>query len=326
MKPSQLATALQVMMSADVPTHLWGAPGIGKSSIVHQVAKKLNLELRDIRAVLTDPVDWRGLPVVKNGRASWAMPDFLPHDPDSKGILFLDELNAAPPIVQAACYQLVLDRRLGDYRLPAGWRIVAAGNNEKDGAVVHRMSSALRSRFQHLQCEIDVSDWLAWALGANVRTEILAFIKFRPELLHKFARDAQSFPCPRTWEFASRILDSKAPADIELPLYTGTIGEGAAAELMAFLKVFRTLPSPDAIILDPVNAAVPTDPATLYAIAGALARRASDANFQSIVTYANRLPDELSVFLVSSAVRRDAAITGTRAFIQWGSDHKDVLV
>ena len=152
MTPSQIFSALHTLLSAHQPVFLWGAPGVGKSQVVAKVAADRGMALRDIRAVLLDPVDLRGLPRLENGRAEWCPPAFLPGPDDSEqGIIFLDELNAAPPLVQAACYQLVLDRRIGEYRLPDGWSIIAAGNREKDKAVTHRMPSALANRMVHLE-------------------------------------------------------------------------------------------------------------------------------------------------------------------------------
>ena len=142
MTPLQVISALQTLTSIHQPVFLWGAPGVGKSQIVSQVAAMRGMALRDIRAVLLDPVDLRGLPRLTDaGTAVWCPPAFLPGAGDPpQGILFLDELNAAPPLVQAACYQLILDRAIGEYRLPDGWSIVAAGNREKDKAVSYRMN------------------------------------------------------------------------------------------------------------------------------------------------------------------------------------------
>jgi hypothetical protein len=145
-----------------------------------EVAALLGIRLIDIRAVLLDPVDLRGLPTVEPGRAAWAIPAFLPED--GAGILFLDELNAAPPLVQAACYQLVLDCALGEYRLPDSWTVFAAGNREGDRAVTSRMSSALANRFVHLAFEPDLDDWSRWAMGpGDLRPEVVAFLRWRPK-------------------------------------------------------------------------------------------------------------------------------------------------
>jgi len=326
MKPSVVKDALKQCIAANRPTHIWGPPGVGKSQVVAQVATELKLDLIDVRAVLLDPVDLRGLPKINNdGMAHWCPPAFLPRE--GKGILFLDELNAAPPLVQAACYQLILDRKLGEYELPEGWVILAAGNRETDRAVTSRMSSALANRFVHIYFDVDVSDWIDWALDKGLTTELISFIRFRPGLLHSFdpKKNEKAFPTPRSWEFVSDVLQA-GNSNIELELSSGIVGEGAATELMAFLKIYRNLPDPDVILLDPKAAKVPEDPATLYAICGSLSNKASDQNFGRVITYANRLPDEFSVLLVRDAVKRDNQLSLTRAFVEWTSVHNDILI
>lgn len=330
MKPSEIKTSLQLLVKAKQPTFLWGAPGVGKSQLVAQTAAEMGLELKDVRAVLLDPVDLRGLPHVNgDNRAHWAIPDFLPRD--GSGILFLDELNAAPPLVQAACYQLVLDRRLGEYELPDGWTVIAAGNRETDKAVTSRMPTPLANRFVHLDFDIDLNDWIAWALGAGLKTELIGFIRYRPNLLHDFDPKrnangaAKAFPSPRSWEFVSRILDENPAAAIEYPLIAGTVGEAAAAEICGFFKIFRKLPNPDMVLMQPDQFEAPKDPATLYALCGALARKASDSNMDRMIKVAGKMPSEFSVLLINDCVRQKPEVTSTRAFQQWASDNQDIL-
>ena len=327
MTPGQALRGLDTLTGIDQPAMLWGPPGIGKSDVTAQFAARANLALTDVRAILLDPVDLRGLPHLDgDGRAHWAPPEFLPRD--GEGILFLDELTGAPPLTQAACYQLVLDRKLGEYQLPEGWRIIAAGNRENDRGVVYRMPSALANRFVHIDVEVSLDDWTRWAAKNAIAAEVIAFVLFRPELLHDFdpVRAAKAFPTPRSWSFVSRLLQSPTlDADIELALIAGAVGPGAAAELMGFLKVARHLPSPDMILGNAEYAVVPDDPATRYAIATALARRATPDNMDRVVAYANRLPDEFSVLLVKLATDHDPEVANTRAHIEWVAAHHDVM-
>lgn len=327
MKATHIKKALKTLISTKQPTFLWGPPGVGKSQVVAQLAGEEKLLLIDVRAILLDPVDLRGLPHVNgDNRAHWCQPDFLPRE--GNGILFLDELNAAPQLVQAACYQLVLDRKLGEYSLPDGWSIIAAGNRETDRAVTNRMPSALANRFVHLAFEVDLEDWVKWALGAGIQTEIISFIRFRPGLLHSFdpQKNEKAFPSPRSWEFVSKILSASPDASIEYELLKGTIGEGASAELVGFLKIFRKLPNPDVVLMSPNTADVPSDPATLYAICGALARKSSENTIDRIVQYANRLPAEFSVLLIRDCVRQSPGVVTSRSFIEWASAHSEVLI
>ncbi len=326
MDSNQIKKSLKVLVPLKQPVFIWGAPGVGKSQVVSQVAEELELELTDIRAVLLDPVDLRGLPSIKGDVAHWNPPSFLPSE--GEGILFLDELNAAPPLVQAACYQLVLDRKVGEYTLPDGWTVIAAGNRESDRAVTHRMPSALANRFVHLDFSVDVNTWLEWAEAAGVPEEVLAFIRFRPNLLHNFdpKKNEKAFPSPRSWEFAARMLASTPDPDVELSLLKGTVGPGAAAEFAGFSRVFRQLPDLDVVINNPGTAVIPEEPATLYALCEVLAKRAGDKTADSIITYASRLPSEFGVLLVRDAVKTHKSVVDSPAFSRWATANSDVLL
>ena len=281
MKPSEISSSLQLLTRSGSPPSCGDRPASASPRSSPRSQPALGVRLIDIRAVLLDPVDLRGLPTVEHGKAAWAIPAFLPED--GAGILFLDELNAAPPLVQAACYQLVLDRALGEYRLPDGWTVFAAGNREGDRAVTSRMSSALANRFVHLTFEPDLDDWSRWAMGpGDLRPEVVAFLRWRPELLHRFEPTEKAFPSPRAWASVSHILAAAPSADVEFALYEGTVGRGAAIEFTGFLRVFRSLPSLDGILLNPATAPVPDEPSALCAVATGLARRATEQNFAAI--------------------------------------------
>ncbi|MFI3271007.1 MAG: MoxR family ATPase [Pseudomonadota bacterium] len=329
MKPSQIISALHTLLDAHQPVFLWGPPGVGKSQVVAQVAAERELALRDIRAVLLDPVDLRGLPRIENGLALWCPPAFLPAEDDKgQGIIFLDELNAAPPLVQAACYQLILDRRIGEYRLPDGWRVMAAGNREQDKAVTHRMPSALANRMVHLDFEVNTDDWLTWAESAGMAQELVAFIRFRPKLLHDFdpLSACKAFASPRSWSFVSKILENKPDKSIEYELLRGTVGDGAAAEFMGFLNVWRELPAVDDVLSNPKTAPVPSEPTALYAICEALGAKACSENAEALVYYAQRLPAEFGVLLMREAVIHDENLVQSEAFSTWATANAHILM
>jgi len=323
MKASVIIRALQCLLDAQRPAFIWGPPGIGKSDVVHQVADLRQVMLRDLRVILLDAVDLRGLPYLSDGHTRWAIPDFLPRE--GEGILFLDELNAAPALVQAACYQLVLDRKLGDYAVPPGWAIVAAGNRESDRSVTTRMPTALRNRFVHLNFEVDRREWKEWALANSIREEVIYFIDFRDELLHQFDRDANAFPSPRSWAFVSDILKTDPSPSVEYELIAGAVGNAAATEFVSFLNTYRNLPNIDAILLNPDTEALPAKADAQYAVACALSRRATDSNFDRVCRYLNRMPPEFSVLCVTEAVRRAPDVKHTPAFTRWAAAHHDVL-
>ena len=341
MRPSQVLTALNLLIDAKQPVMLHGSPGIGKSDVVRQLAKQRNVQLIDLRLSQMDPVDLRGVPSVdsKKQQTKWNTPDFLPTG--GSGILFFDEINSAAQATQAAAYQLVLDRKLGDYTLPDGWTIVAAGNRMTDRAIVNQMSTALKNRFAHINYEVNNDDWCDWALQNKVATEVLGFIRFRPALLNEFEsrgegkeertrvqhlKDANAFATPRSWEFVSRAISQKPNPEIEYELYSGIVGEGAAAEFMGYLKYYRDLPDLDTILLNPNKATVPTEPATLYALATGLAAKATPDNFERVVIYTLRLPVEFQVLLMKDAMSRDRTLSQTREFMEWSVKNRNVFI
>ena len=335
MKPSALVEALHALIGQRVPLHIWGPCGVGKSQIVAQVAGDLNWQFLDVRAVQLDPVDLRGLPRVTADHAEWVPPKFLPTN--GKGILFLDELTSAPQMTQAGCYQLVLDRALGEYRLPDGWVVIAAGNPASERGVHFSMPRPLRNRFVHLQLDADFEDWAKWAVKAGIRPEILAFLRFKPALLHATDAtvDVNAWPTPRSWEMASSVLSGFAgpqsnggiagTSEIEAQLLEGTIGEAAAIELVAFLRLFRLLPSIPEILLNPEAAPVPDEPSARIAIATALGRVLTDHSIAKGIRYLNRMPTEIRVLAMRDAAVRDRAITHTPEFVRFGVEHAEVL-
>ena len=328
MRPSQITPALQLCINKKRPVFIWGPPGVGKSDVVAQIAAKNKIELRDVRLNLLDPTDIKGFPVpdVAAKQMTWLPADFLPKK--GKGILFLDELNQAPPAVQAASYQLLLNRRVGDYMLPAGWAIIAAGNRETDRANANRMPSALANRLIHIDYEINVDDWCAWALAQQdaVPVELLAFIRFRPDLLHNHQPDQRAFPTPRSWVFAGELINSKLNSEVEFELLKGTIGEAAAGEFKAFLSVFRELPSVDQITLDPEGTPISDMPAVRFAITAALAHATTKDIFGRFMKYVTRMEPEWQARYVSDAMKRTKqSICSTKEFIDYGIKNSHIL-
>ena len=325
LRPSDLAKALALLIEARQPTIVWGPPGAAKSQIAQQIAAATNRQYVDVRALLLDPVDLRGIPWRDPAnRTRWAPPVFLPPSNDpGRWLINLEELPSAVPMVQAALYQLVFDRKVGEYELPEGASLIACGNRETDRGIVHRMPTPLASRFVHLDIRVDAEDWLHWGAANGIAPEVLFFITYEPELLHRF--DPQSgeraFPCPRTWEFASNIVKYRnglEPA-VERTLFRGAVGETAAVEFSAFLNVWRELPHPRAVLSDPENADIPENASAQMALCGSLYRLASDVTVDPIVTFAQRLRREVGESLVGACVRREPALQHSPAFIRWAA-------
>ena len=226
-------------------------------------------------------------------------------------------------MVQAALYQLSLERKCGEYELPEGASIIACSNRENDRGIVHRMPTPLANRFVHLEIRVDARDWCAWGAANGIAPEVLFFIELEPELLSQFHPESKehAFPSPRSWEFASNIVKNRngLNAGVERALFRGTVGEAAAVEFTSFLKVWRELPHPRAVLDDPANADIPENASTLMALCGSLYRMASDVNLDAIVTYATRLRREVGESLVGACVRREPALQRSPAFIRWAA-------
>jgi hypothetical protein len=318
MKPSEVARALAALVPTGRPVYLWGPPGCGKSAVVRQAAASLKRDLVDVRATLLDPVDLRGLPKLSDDTAVWCPPAFLPRA--GEGILFLDELAQAAPLVQAACLQLTLDRKIGEYELPAGWSVIAASNRAEDRAGTHRLITPLLNRFVHLDLDVSADDWQQWAVAAEVSPEVRAFLRYRPGLLFRFDPAAQerAFPTPRAWQFVSDVL-GRAGDDLVHPVVSGCVGDGPAAEFVGFLKLYRELPDLDQVLLRPDSAPVPKEPAVLYALVGALVERcrSDQAPLPHFVKYALRLPEEFGVLALRDALAVNPKLVGLPAVQQW---------
>lgn len=245
----EATSVIERVLKTTIVPFLWGPPGIGKSTIVRDIAKKNNWELIDLRLSLLNPVDLRGLPVIdkEKKQADWYPPAFLPkYDSKKTGILFLDEINLAPLSVQAAAYQLILDKKVGEYKFPPHWRIIAAGNRETDKANVYKLSAPLANRFVHFNLTFNLNSWRDWAERSNVRPEIIDFLILRPALLMQMPTDSQkAFPTPRSWAFTSDLLeafgfDSEGGVTDHLHhVILGTIGDGVGKEFIAYLKDYK---------------------------------------------------------------------------------------
>jgi len=308
--------------------------------MVAQVAARHGAPVIDIRLSQMEPTDLRGIPFRVNDVVEWAAPALLPdearHGP--AGVLFLDEITSAAPTVSASAYQLILDRRLGDYQVPAGWAIFAAGNRQGDRGVTYTMPAPLANRFSHFDVEAHLDDWVAWAYGNGIDERIIAFLRFRPELLFDFdpAHNPVAFPSPRSWEFAHRALQKfgDRPALLSGALQ-GCVGPAAGIELKAFVDNLDNLPDLDAIVRGE-DVVVPKDIDLQYAVASALVGRAIKAQgngeaqevYGHILDYAGRFPQrEMGVMLVSDmhrAIGED--LFATPQFARWAKTVADVML
>lgn len=308
-----------------------GAPGGGKTTCVHEVANELGVPYIELH-MPTMLVEDFGIPYPKDEKHEefdYMMPSWFPEQgkegTEKGGILLFDDRNQANADLQKVLANICQARTLHGHKLADGWMVISTGNRQADRAGANRVLSHLRNRETVLEYETHLDDWCGWAIDHGVLPELVSFIRFRPNLLHDFDPQRDQNPTPRAWvEGVSEIIGS-VPSEAEHECFSGAVGAGPAAEFTGFLKIFRKLPNPDTVLLHPDKADVPKDPAVLYAMAGSLATRASNSNFDRLVTYCERMPPEFSVLTVSYALRRDNDLSNTAAFNKWAVKHQDVL-
>jgi hypothetical protein len=345
MRPSHVRAILEREFAAaaegvHTPVMLWGPPGVGKSRIAADIAHAQGVGLIDVRLSQMEPTDLRGIPYRQEDRVVWSVPALLPDAArhGARGILFLDEITAAPPTVTAAAYQLILDRRLGEYVVPPGWALFAAGNRHGDRGVSYVMPAPLANRFTHYEIEPHLGDWVQWAHAAGIDARVIAFLRFRPDLLFQFdpARSAAAFPSPRSWEYAHRALQKFAAAPELLPAaLQACVGAAAGIELAAFLEHMDAMPDVEAIAAG-TSCEVPLGLDLQYGVAAALVRKAqaacaegrAEAMLGNILRYARALPQrELGVMLVTDLHRSiGQPLYDVPEFREWAQSVGDLLL
>ncbi len=264
--PLELKNNLEKLVANEskLSVMIWGAPGIGKSAIIQQIADQQNIQLIDIRLSQLSPLDFRGIPVADNGSTVWLSPHFLPKE--GRGILLLDEINMAPPVMQGLAQQLVLDRKVASYQLPDGWFVWAAGNRKEDLASVFNMSAPLANRLIHFEAKPCINEFKRYAYGKQIHEHIISFLSFRPSLLHKLCKTSNEWPSPRTWETASALLEMEIDP-------SHAIGPEVANELKAHIKLAHTLPNIKEILQGKAKFPFPSNPSVAFATISAICLR-----------------------------------------------------
>jgi hypothetical protein len=283
------------------------------------------LEFLDLRLSLLDPTDLKGIPFFNaaTNEGVWAKPSFLPSGKESKGILFLDEINTAPPAVQASAYQLVLDRKVGEYELPEGWSIIAAGNRENDRGIIYKMPPPLANRFVHFEMEVDFDDWKAWAYSMKIESAIIAYLAYDKSML--FTIDAtsneKSFATPRSWEYVDSIVKSGIEAELILDSISGAVGREAAIGYLSFKKVMKDLPDLNTILDGTFTELEEDDVKVMMALAiglvNALMESPSEEAIENVLKFSLKLPGEFSIMLVKDMQQNSIDVEGSNAWSEW---------
>lgn len=308
-----------------VVPYIEGAPGGGKSALAKQVGKDLGFDHVELFfASLRDPVDLMGTPCNDNEVTKWRPPEELMCLSTGRNLLILDELSDAVTPMQNALCGLILDRKVGRLHLSADTYIIATGNRTKDKSGANRIVSKLRGRVRTFEYTENIDDWSDWALESDMDPVLIQFLRFRPNLLSDFDPD-KICPTPRNWERVN-MIDPKLPTDVYFANVAGDVGEGAAAEYTGFRRIYEGLPNIDALLMNPSKAEVPTDPAVLYALTGALAHRVSKDNFDRVAEYVDKLKPEFQVMCVSDAMKLAPEIKTTKAFTAWAIKNASVMI
>lgn len=326
MRARNLMKLLAATIAARLPVMITGAPGVGKSGIVLQACGEAGADVVIMHPVVSDPTDARGLAWADQGAEE---AKFLPYGDLAKLMraerltaCFIDDLGQATPAVQASFMQLILAREINGKRISDNVVFVAATNRRTDRAGVSGILEPVKSRFATIvELEANAEDWCDWAVNNGIEPEVVAYLRLQPESLHDFqpTADMTNSPCPRTWERVSQLLALHMPAAIETPAIHGAIGVGEGAKFIAFLTMYRDMPSIDDILLDPKGAAVPKDSGPLWAVASGLATYANAENFERVLQYAERLPQEFGIACVRDASRRNKGVTKTAAWLRYAT-------
>lgn len=345
--PNELSNILEPFYSSgeSIPTvMIWGPPGVGKSEVLqHTLARKIEkntgkkVHFTDVRLLLFNPVDLRGIPVPDKDHnfTKWLKPQIFNMDESSDviNLLLLDEISAAPPAVQAAAFQLTLDRKIGEHKLPDNVIILAAGNRVVDKGVAYKMPTPLANRMTHFEIYADLDDWKEWAIPNEIHPLVIGFLNFQQNKLHKFdpSNDDLAFPTPRAWSFVSKYLKITGGIDKAYPMVAGTVGQGTAIEFKAFANTYGKLPDINKI-MDGEQVNVPNQPDIMYALSAALTSRAAKAKEQqlkNITLFTMTLPKEFAVLTMRDLLRVPGVkekIMTFKEWIVWAKNHKSLIV
>ena len=313
----------------EVVPFILGAPGGGKSACARDIIRSLEIpedRVVEFTASLRDPVDVLGTPNNTGDFTKWVPPEefYKLRDGVGKAALILEELSDAPIPMQNALCGVVYDRRAAQLNLTKQLFIIATGNRTEDKSGATRITTKLAGRTRRFDFTENLDDFTLWALDNDIKPELIQFLRFRPSLLSAFDPNTFASPTPRNWARVSLIPDS-LPDQLFYDNVAGDVGEGAAAEYTGFRKIYKSLPNIDAILLDPANSSVPADPATRFALTGALARKTTVDNIDRVMQYTARMPVEFNVMYVKDTLRLTPAVLHTNAFSKWAADHGEVM-
>ena len=323
--------SMDIMRAGLVP-YLVSSPGLGKSALAKQLAIQNQLKLVDIRLSQCDPADLQGFPMILPETASGVVKaGYVPMDifpvegdplpPNMAGWLILaDELGSTGLAVQAAAYKVILDKMIGMHNMHENVLMMAAGNKRSDNAIVNKMGTAMQSRIITLIIRVCHEAFHRWADHNSLDHRVKAFLKFKPKLLHDFdpSHSDVTFPCPRTWEFVSKIITPmKDPGYEKLPILAGTVGQGAGREFLTYLKVYTKIPTVPQILGDPERIAFGDETSMHCALASMVAQAMDASNAATLAKFINRLEVDFQAVAYKAAIARDYKIRKVPCIREW---------
>jgi hypothetical protein len=333
MKAELLSNTIASYYGLDIPLVIVGPPGGGKTSIVKQTARRMRKPCITVH-LPTALVEDFGVPDIVSAAIqaendeyednsfgyrlpAWWPAEGGPLDNGRGGFLVFDDRNQADQSLQKVLANILQDRTLHGVKLAKGWYPISTGNRQEDRAGANRILGHLANREVELELESDLDASCRWMMDNGGAPEVISFLRHRPGLLHAYEAQAHKSPTPRGWhEHISPVIGNIAK-EAEYECFKGSIGDGAAAEFTGYMRIWRDLEDPDLVIANPRNAKVPTDSATLYALCGALSMRATEDNFANVITYAERLPGDFMMLMISLSVRTNPDVAETAAYIHW---------
>lgn len=328
MKISHIHAALEAAHKANLSVFLKGAPGTGKTAIVREYADAKGMKLLPIHAPLVDLLDLKGALSVNDDDAKFLPLAMWPKETDDPVVVLIDEFPQCVPAIQNGFSQMLIDHQMGEITLPKGSLVIATGNRREDKSATHNMPSHIVNRVVHIEIDKYNEDFFTWAAGNGINPEIIAFGRFKPECVYNFdpKNNQDPYATYRSWEQASKLLDSRPPDEILAELIAGVVGKGAAFEFMAFRRLYKDLPNAKDILASPQLVPIPQDPATLYAISTAVAHAANKENVENLFVFASRLPTEFAVLLVKSARIVYKDVTKAKGFGVFALANKSILL
>ena len=323
MRPVDVKATIKALYAVRRTLCIEGPPGGGKTTLVRQCAEEMGVNYEELH-MPTMLVEDFGIPMPQDGVLQYTIPWWFPQDPESKGILCFDDRNQASADLQKVLANICQARELHGHKLPDGWMVVSTGNRQQDRAGANRVLGHLRNRETVIPMETSIDDWMSWAYKNNVPGELIAFLKFRSDLLHKYDPAADVNPTPRSWTEGVGGIMGVVPRHLEVTCFAGAVGEGPATEFKAFVDIFRDLPDPDLCIADPANAVLPTKTNVKYALAAAIAIRCDGKNAANVFELIRRFDAEFMVLTLNLIVNgpNSKAVTATKAFATLATDER----